>query len=124
MPAIHSQGVNKILVNARSLLTHVGVSTDNTAYNINQTQLDPSAVGTNLIAAATQANVDNATDDYTINVTSANFGGNSIFTIGAQSGSAATDSISRSVRTNSIGVDAAGDNFNIGVRVVVTDQSA
>lgn len=124
MPAIHSQGINKILVRLRGLLTHVGVSTDSTAYAIGQTRLDPTAVGVNLIAAATQVNVDNATDDYTINVTSANYGGNIIRTIGAMDGAVATNNISRSVRTNGIGVEAAGDDFNIGVRVVVTDQSA
>jgi hypothetical protein len=124
MPAIHSQGINKILVRLRGLLTHVGVSTDSTAYAIGQTRLDPSATGVNLIASATQANVDNATDDYTITVTSANYGGNTIRTIGAMDGAAATNNISRSVRTNGIGVESAGDVFNIGVRAVVTDQSA
>lgn len=124
MPAIHSQGINKILVRLRGLLTHVGVSTDSTAYAIGQTRIDPTAAGVNLIAAATQVNVNNSTDDYTINVTSANFGGNTIRTIGAMDGPAATNNISRSVRTNGIGVEAAGDNFNIGVRAVVTDQSA
>jgi hypothetical protein len=124
MAAIHTQGINKILVALRSLVSHVGVTTDNTSYSVGQTRLDPSGVGTNLIAAATQADVNNSTDDYTINVTSANFGGNVINTIGAMSGSAATDSISRSVRTNGIGVDAAGDDFTIGVRLAVTDQSA
>lgn len=124
MPAIHSQGINKILVRLRGLLTHVGVSTDSTAYAIGQTRLDPTATGTNLIAAATQTNVNNSTDDYTINVTSANFGGNNIRTIGAMDGASATNNISRSVRANGIGVEPAGDNFTIGVRAVVTDQSA
>lgn len=124
MAAIHSQGINKILVALRSLFTHVGVSTDDTAYSVGQTRLDPTASGTNLILAATQENVDNATDDYTINVTSANFGGNVIMTIGLQDGATATDNISRSVRQNGIGVDPSGDNFSVGVRVKSTDQTA
>lgn len=124
MPAIHSQGINKILVKLRTLVTHIGVSTDSTAYSVGQTRLDPSAAGTNLIAAATQVNVNNSTDDYTISVTSANFGNNTIRTIGAMDGAAATNNISRSVRANGIGVEPAGDSFTIGVRLSVTDQSA
>lgn len=124
MPAIHDQGLNKVLVHLRTLLSHVGVSTDNTAFAAGQTRLNPSAAGTNLILAATNSNVDNDTDDYTINVTSANFGGNTIFTIGAQDGGLATDNISRSVRTNGIGVEPAGDDFTVGIRLSDSDQSA
>lgn len=122
MPAIHSQGRNKVLVHLRSLITHVGVSTDNTAFADGQTELDPTP-GTNLILAASNTNVDADTDDYTINVTSGNFGGNTIFTIGAMDGATRTDNISRSVRTNGIGVESSGDDFTVGVRISVSDQS-
>jgi hypothetical protein len=124
MAAIHDQGLNSILVHLRTLFTHVGVSTDNTAFSTSQTRLDPGAAGTNLISAASNSNVDNDTDDYTINVTSANFGGNNIYTIGLQDGATATDNVSRSVRTNPIGVESSGDDFTVGVRVSVSDQSA
>ncbi len=123
MAAIHNEGLNKILVHLRTLVTHVGVSTDSTAFGTGDTDLSPGA-GTDLILSATNANVDNDTDDYTISVTSANFGGNTIFTIGAMDGATSTDSVSRSVRTNGIGVEAAGDSFTVGVRLSVSDQSA
>lgn len=122
MPAIHNQGLNKVLVHLRTLISHVGVSTDNTAFAVGQTDLSPGA-GTDLILAASNANVDNDTDDYTINVTSANFGGNTIFTIGAMDGGASTNNISRSVRTNGIGVEPSGDDFTVGVRISVSDQT-
>lgn len=123
MAALHNEGLNKILVHMRTLITHVGVSTDSTAFSTGDTDLSPGA-GTDLILSATNANVDNDTDDYTISVTSANFGGNTIFTIGAMDGATSTDSISRSVRTNGIGVESAGDSFTVGVRLSVSDQSA
>lgn len=123
MAAILTQGLNALLVHLRTEITHVGVSDDTTAFSAAQTRLDPTGTANNLIAAATNSNVDNDTDDYTINVTSANYGGNTIYTIGAMSGSAATDAISRSVRTNGIGVDASGDDFTVGVRFSVSDQS-
>lgn len=122
MPAIHNQGLNKVLVHLRTLITHVGVSTDSTAFSVGDTDLSPGA-GTDLILSATNSNVDNDTDDYTINVTSANFGGNTIFTIGAMDGATSADNISRSVRTNGIGVEASGDDFTVGVRFSVADNS-
>lgn len=124
MAAIHNQGLNKILVQLRTLVSHVGVSTNNTAYSTADTRLNPGATGTNQITAATNTNVDNDTDDYTISVTSGTFGGNNIYTIGAMDGATATDNVSRSVRTNPIGVEAAGDSFTVGVRLSVSDQSA
>lgn len=123
MPAIHSQGLNKLLTHMRTLITHIGVSDDQTPYSSNQTRLDPTETANNLILPTSHQNVDNVTDDYTINVTSANFGGNTIYTIGAQSGPAATDNISRSVRNNGIGIEPSGDDFNIGVRFIQSDQT-
>jgi hypothetical protein len=104
-------------------LTNVGVSTDQTPFGVGDTDLSPNAGATDLIASANVTNVSNAVDDYTISVTSANFGGNTIFTIGAMDGATSTDSVSRSVRTNGIGVESAGDNFTIGFRLTVSDQS-
>jgi hypothetical protein len=123
MAAIHNEGLNKALIHMRTLLTNVGVSTDQTPFGVGDTDLSPNAGATDLIASANVTNVSNAVDDYTISVTSANFGGNTIFTIGAMDGATSTDSVSRSVRTNGIGVESAGDNFTIGFRLTVSDQS-
>lgn len=123
MAAIHQQGRTAAKEHLRTLITHVGVSDDQTAFGDGQTRLDPTGTANNLILAATNTSVDGNVDDYTINVTSANFGGNFIYTIGAQEGSDATDNLSRSVRTNAIGVETAGDDFTVGVRLTVSDQS-
>jgi hypothetical protein len=123
MAAITDPGLNKALVHMRTLLTNVGVSTDQTAFSSSDTDLSPNAGSTDLISAATVTNVTNNIDDYTISVTSANFGGNTIFTIGAMDGSASSDNVSRSVRTNGIGIETSGDAFTIGFRLTVSDQS-
>lgn len=123
MPGIHQQGRTKIRDHLRTLYSHVGVSTNNTAFGDGDTQLNPGGTGTNLILAASQAVFDANSDDYTINVTSGNFGGNTIFTIGAMDGGAATNNISRLVRTNGIGVESAGDDFTVGFRSIVSDET-
>jgi hypothetical protein len=123
MAAITNQGLNKSLIHMRTLLTSVGVSTDQTAFNVNDTDLSPNAGSTDLIQTATVLNVSNAVDDYTMAVNSANFGNQTIFTIGAMDGTTSADNVSRSVRTNGIGVEAAGDSFIIGFRLTVSDQS-
>lgn len=122
MAAIHQQGRTDIKEFLRSLITHVGVSTDQTAFSDGDTDLSPGG-GTDLILAATQTTVDANTDDYTINVTSGNYGGNTIYTIGAQKGATSAENLSRSVRTNGIGVEASGDDFTVGVRFSASDQS-
>jgi basic membrane lipoprotein Med (substrate-binding protein (PBP1-ABC) superfamily) len=124
MAAITNQGLNKSLIHMRTLLTNVGVSTDQTAFSASDTDLSPNAGATDLIATASVTNVSNAVDDYTIAVNSGNFGGNTIYTIGAMNGSASSDNVSRSVRTNGIGVESVGDSFTIGFRLTVSDQSA
>jgi hypothetical protein len=123
MAAITNQGLNKALIHMRTLLTSVGVSTDQTAFSASDTDLSPNAGSSDLIQTATVLNVSNAVDDYTMAVNSANFGNQTIFTIGAMDGTTSADNVSRSVRTNGIGVEAAGDSFIIGFRLTVSDQS-
>jgi hypothetical protein len=123
MAAITNQGLNKSLIHMRTLLTSVGVSTDQTAFSVSDTDLSPNAGSTDLIQTATVLNVSNAVDDYTMAVNSANFGNQTIFTIGAMDGTTSADNVSRSVRTNGIGVESAGDSFIIGFRLTVSDQS-
>jgi hypothetical protein len=123
MAAITNQGLNKSLIHMRTLLTRVGVSTDQTAFSVNDTDLSPNAGSSDLIQTATVLNVSNAVDDYTMAVNSANFGNQTIFTIGAMDGTTSADNVSRSVRTNGIGVEASGDSFIIGFRLTVSDQS-
>ncbi len=124
MPAILNQGKTKIRDQIAAAVTHVGLSTDSTAFAATQTALDPAAAGTNLIKAATKANVDAETFDATISVNgSTEFTGLTIRTIGAQQGATRTDVMTRSVRTAGIGVQA-GDTLTIGVRLSVQDNSA
>tara|TARA_R110000850_G_scaffold91270_2_gene193828 strand:+ start:2060 stop:2434 length:375 start_codon:yes stop_codon:yes gene_type:complete len=123
MAAITNSGLNKSLIHMRTLLTHVGISTDQSVFNVNDTDLSPNVGATDLIQTATVLNVSNAVDDYTMAVNSANFGGNTIYTIGAMNNSTSADNVSRSVRTNGLGVEAAGDEFIIGFRLTVSDQS-
>lgn len=124
MPAaILNQGRAAIRDSLKTLVTHVGVSTDNTAFAATQTQLNPSGAGTNLIKASTETNVDNNTFDATITIDgNTEFTGLVINTIGLLNGAAATNALTRSVRSAGIGVQA-GDNFTIGVRVAVADNS-
>lgn len=123
MPAFSEQGLNAQLVHDRTLYPYVGVSDDPTAFDATQTRLDPTGTANNLILPATVENIDNVTDQYTINVTSANFGNKEIFTIGLQTGPAATDNASRSVRTLSIGVQPDGDDFTVGIKLTKSDQT-
>jgi hypothetical protein len=127
MPALLNQGKTAIRDSLKTLVTHVGVSTDSTAFSAAQTTLNPGG-GTNLIKTATETNVTvTSTDDafdavMTINGSS-EFTGLTIRTIGLLNGSSASNALLRRVRTAGIGVEA-GDVFTIGVRIQVQDNSA
>lgn len=126
MPALLNQGKTQIRDTLKTLVSHVGVSTDATAFAATQTTLNPGG-GTNLIKTSTETNVTVAsTDDafdatMTINGTS-EFTGLSIRTVGLLNGSVAASCMLRRVRTAGIGVEA-GDTFTIGIRLQVTDAS-
>lgn len=123
--AILNQGKTAIRDSLKTLVTHVGVSTNSTAFNATQTELNPGGTGTNLIKASTDTNTGANNDqfDATISIDgTTEFTGLTINTIGILDGATATDAISRSVRSAGIGVQA-GDSFTIGVRVLVQDNS-
>lgn len=123
--AFLDQGKTAIRDSLKVLVTHVGVSTDSTAFAGTQTRLDPSGTAVNLIKAASKADSGAAGDqfDATIVITgSAEFTNQTIRTIGVLKGGAPTDALSRSVRTAGIGVQA-GDVFTIGARLKVEDNS-
>lgn len=122
MPAaLLDQGKTAIRDSLKTLVSHVGISTNSTAFAGSQTELNPGGTGTNIIKASGEADVDGSTFDASITVTSAD-GTGSFRTVGILDGSAATDAISRSVRTNGIGIDT-GDTYVVSVRVAVEDNS-
>lgn len=123
MPALLDRGRTAIRDSLKTLISHVGVSTDNTAFAAGQTVLDPSGTGTNAIKASTETDVDAFTFDATMTLTDADFAGTTtLWTISAMNGATRTDPLSRTVRTAGIGVQA-GDSYTIGVRVQVQDNS-
>lgn len=121
MPAMLTQGLTSARDILKTWVTHVGISTNSTAFNVAQTELNPGGTGTNRIEASTEANVDAVTFDASINVTGAEVTG-SFFTVGILDGAAATDALSRSVRDNAIGIDP-DDSYDIAVRVAVSDTT-
>lgn len=134
MGAIHQQGrdiIRKAMKGtAGNSVSHVGVATDTTAFNDSQTVLDPANGGAAnfLIKAATATDADAGSPpdiqtDFTISINGdTEMTNKNISTLGLQKGSARTDNISRTVRSNPIGVQA-GDLYTIGVRAVVIDAS-
>jgi hypothetical protein len=123
--AILDQGQTVIRDGVNTVVTHVGVATDATAFVATQTVLDPAGGGAanRLIKAATKAIVDFQTRDYTMTIDGTlEMTGKTIFTIGILNGSATGNAVTRSVRSAGIGVQA-GDSFTIGVRVKHEDNS-
>lgn len=123
--AILNQGKTAIRNSLKTLVTHVGLSTDATAFAGTQTALNPSGSGTNLIKACTNADSGTNNDQFDATITvngTTEFTGLVINTISIQNGSAASNALTRSVRTAGIGVQA-GDLFTIGARVLVQDNS-
>lgn len=139
--ALLNQGKTSIRDSLKTLVTHVCVSDDNTAFSATHTGINPAAGSTSThVEASTDSDVDGNTFDSTITITGASeFTDKSIFAIGIAKGTAirqatgaggthtgggtvGTDCISRSVRTLGIGVQS-GDTFTIGVRVQVQDNS-
>lgn len=119
--AILTQGAQAIRDALKTLVTHVGISTNSVAFSASQTELNPGGTGTNIIKAATEVDVNATTFDASATITSAD-GTGSFRTVGILDGSAATDALSRTVRTNGIGIDS-GDQYVVTVRIAVTDAS-
>lgn len=123
MPAYLTQGLTDVRDAIKALITYVGVTDDGVAFDAAHTRLNPTQGATsNYIGAATKADVDAQTADYSFVVTSANFGGKFIRAIGVLKGAAPTAALSRSVRTNALGIEAANDTLTIAVRI--RDQDA
>lgn len=144
MPAaLLQQGSTSIRDALKTLITHVCVSDDTTAFADTQTGINPNATGTSThVEAATDADVDYRTFDSSITITGASeFTGKVINSIGVAKGSAirsatgsggshtgggtvGTDTISRSVRSAGLGIGVqSGDSFTLAVRVQTQDNS-
>jgi hypothetical protein len=125
MPAILDQGKTAVRDALKSLVTHVGVATDQTTFDSTQTALDPANGGSAnlLIKASSEADVNPSTFDATMTIDGdSEFTGKTIWTVGVLNGSLRTNALTRTVRSVGIGVQA-GDSFTIGVRVAVEDNS-
>lgn len=138
--AILTQGKTAIRDSLKTLITHLVVSDDATAFSVAHTGVNPDNTKSTHVETATDTDVDASTFDSTITITGASeFTDKSIFSIGVAKGSAirqaaagsgthtgggtnGTDLLTRSVRTLGIGVQS-GDSFTIGVRVQVQDNS-
>lgn len=133
MGAIHQQGRDilrkAIKGTAGNTVTHVGMATDQTAFDDAQTALDPAngGAGNLLIKSATATDADAGAviqTDFTISINGdSEMTNKNIYTIGLQKGATRTDNISRTVRSQPIGVQA-GDSYTIGARLKVQDDSA
>lgn len=140
MPAILTQGETAIRDSLKTLVTHVAVSDDTTAFSAAHTGINPGvAAFSSHLETSTESDV--GTDGFdavgTITGTS-EFTGKTIFSIGVGKGTGCrvtggtgthtggmtvgTDLLTRTVRSLGIGV-IAGDVFTIGCRIVVDDNS-
>jgi len=102
----------------------IGLSDDNTPFAASQTSVNPAGgTTTALVKTATIANVDDSTYDATISVNgTTELTGKNIWSISACTSNAANAAKSRTVRANSIGVQA-GDLYTIGLRIGTADNS-
>lgn len=124
MPAILQQGRTAIRDQMKTLVTHIGLSDDQTAFSDGQTDLSPGGGSPEeLIKTSSESNVDGDTFDAQISVDGdSEFTNATIWTISLMNGATTADVLSRTVRTQGIGVQA-GDSFTIGVRVTVSDET-
>lgn len=126
MAAIPQKGRTAIRDALAALVTHVGVTEDETAFSDSQAELDPAGdvAASRLIKAATVTNVDGDTIDATVGIDGdSEFTGKLVRALGAMSGPTRSDLVTRNVRSGAIGVQA-GDTFTLGVRLKVQDASA
>lgn len=123
--SIYTQGLTAARNSLKTLVSHVGLSTDQTAFSLGQTAVDPANGGASnlIIKASTEADVDATTFDATISINGdTEFTNKTIFSISLMNGPTRTEALSRTVRSQGIGVQA-GDNFTIGPRVAIEDNS-
>lgn len=143
MPAaILNQGQTIIRNAIKAVVTHVVISEDTTAFSAAHTGINPAANMSVLVKAATEADVDFQTEDYTISINGdTEFTNEVINCIGIADGTAVlqsalgtgtgygsptigTDTISRSMRGTGLGWGIqAGDVVTVGVRAKQEDNS-
>lgn len=122
MSAFLRQGLTTIRDAIKGVITHIGVTDDPAEFDALDTALNPDD-GDVYIASATKTNVDFQTADYTFVVTSANFGDKDITAIGLLTGSDPSNAVSRSVRTRTLGIEAANEQMTITVRLQSQDAT-
>ena len=128
MPAaILDQGKTAIRDALKTLVTHLSFASDTTAFAGTQVVVNPSGAGTVLTKAATKTDVDASTFDVTATINgTTEFTNAQIATVAVAKGASTTgagrDTLSRTVRSQTIGVQA-GDAYTLGVRVAVQDNS-
>lgn len=143
MPAYLNQGLTDLRNAVKTLVTHLAVSDDTTAFSAAHTGINPGAAATSThVEAVTEADVDSATVDFTITITGASeFTGKVINCLGVAkglairsatgsggthtgSGTVGTDCISRSLRSSGLGIGVqSGDTITVGVRVAAQDNA-
>lgn len=126
MPAFLDQGTIDVKNAVAAVISHVIVSDDDVAFDPTQTRINPTQGATTFFAAAaTKSDVDGTINkkDYAIQVTSDDFGGKFINTLSVAKGSAASDVLTRAVRTFGIGVEPANDTYNLAVRLEHLDST-
>lgn len=125
MPSLLDRGKTAIRDQLKTLITHVGVTQDNTAFGAGQTVIDPAGdvAANRLIKASAEADVDLATFDATMTINGdTEMTNKTIWTISVLNGATRADPLTRTVRTQGIGVQA-GDSYTVGARVQVQDNS-
>jgi hypothetical protein len=142
MPALLNQGKTDIRNSLKTLVTHVGVSDDATAFSAAHTNINPGGGTTSTHGeAATKTDVGTDAFDATMVITgSSEFTGKVINVIsvgkgaamrGASSGThtgvpltVGNDCLSRSVRGAGLGIGVqAGDELTIGARLTAEDNT-
>lgn len=106
----------------KAMITHVGASTDTTAWAASQTSMSPGG-GTNIIKPATKTDINTSTFEATMSIDgSSEFTGLDVATLAVLVGPAATDALGRFISAARIRFQA-GRTAEVGVRVEVQDNS-
>lgn len=142
--SILNQGETAIRDAVKSLVTHVAISTDTTAFAAADTGINPGAGSTStwVKATAAETNVDFQTVDYTISIDGTTEFTNLVINclgvakgVGVRQATGAggthgggsivgTDCLTRTLRGAGLGIGVqAGDSFTIGVRLKHEDNS-
>lgn len=129
-PAILQQGKTAMRDSIATLISHIAVTDDGTAFSLGQTVANPAAGATTVLTkASTETVVDANTKDETITITGASEFTNKVINCicaakGTGTTGAGTDTLSRTPRTAGLGIGVqAGDVYTIGVRSALTDAS-